>query len=290
MKQFWGFLNENPIIFGILEHLEKRCPEMKSNAEKIINNEALLFDEEIENVGTAYFILKMSVQSDDDHMEVKIGRIYSKATNYNEMLEPYKEIFLEPLYEYIDEHLDDQGALLALLKKYKHKCEWFQREHLFNQWEEDTQRGEKHLALHLYEYLHDQGLNFYIEPASISGEVDLISAQIGNERLVADVKIYNPDKSKGKPYLIAGFNQIYTYTWDYNEPFGYLIIFNTALENIQFALAEKSQSVPFLTHNNKTIFLLVIDIFPYEKSASKRGPLKSVQITEQELIKIIQES
>jgi hypothetical protein len=42
-------------------------------------------------------------------------------------------------------------------------------------------------------------------------------------------------------------------------------------------------------HNNKTIFLVTIDICPHETSASKRGHLRAVEITEQELIRIVEE-
>jgi len=43
-------------------------------------------------------------------------------------------------------------------------------------------------AYDLYEYLHDQGIQFHIEPESASGRVDLISAQSGKDRLMADAK------------------------------------------------------------------------------------------------------
>ncbi len=81
------------------------------------------------------------------------------------------------------------------------KCEWFQRTKLYEAWLENTQKGEKILALHLYEYMHDQGVDFSIEPTSASGEADLVSAQTSDEPLIADAKIFNPAKSKGKNYI-----------------------------------------------------------------------------------------
>ena len=45
---------------------------------------------------------------------------------------------------------------------------------------------------------------------------------------------------------------------------------------------------PSLTVNNKTIFFVVVDIFEYGTSASKRGPMKSVDITEQELVQSVE--
>jgi len=134
--------------------------------------------------------------------------------------------------------------------------------------------------LNLYEYLHDQGLDFMIEPFSVSGEVDLIAAQKTDDPLIADAKIFT--SRKGKTDFARWFNQIYIYTCDYNEPFGYLIIFKICEEDLRFALTNQTQSTPFVIHNNKTIFLITIDIFPYEAPASKRGLLKAIEINEQD--------
>ena len=290
LKQFWGFLRDHPVLLGILEDLEHRCASSESDADKILKeSKTLVFDSELENSAVAYFVVKKCVESDKQMVEVNVGRAYCHESKHNDSLEYFKSIFLEPLYEYIDEQIDDQRAILALLRRYKKKCEWFQREYLFKLWEGDTTKGEKHLSLHLYEYLHDQGLDFVIEPSSASGEVDLVSSQTGDYPLIADAKIFNPEKGKGTPYIAQGFNQIYLYTLDYNEPFGFLIIFNTSGEDLRFTLGKQEQSTPFLVHNNKTIFLLVIDIFPHMTSASKRGPLTTVEIREQDLIRVIGE-
>jgi len=289
LKQFWGFLQNYPIFMGILEDIEQRYRSMEAEAEKIVRDkQARVFDNELENAAVSYFVIKRCVESDTQMVEASVGFIYGRDTNFNDQLEHFKSLFLEPLYEYLDEQLDDQRATLALLRRYKHKCEWFQREHLFSLWESDTTRGEKRLALHLYEYLHDQGLDFVIEPSSVSGEVDLVAAQKSDEPLIADAKIFNPEKGRGKEYIAKGFNQIYRYTLDYNEPFGYLIIYKTCEEDLRFALSQQAQSTPFVVHNNKTIFMLTIDIFPYPTSASKRGVLKTVEITETDLVRIIE--
>ncbi|RCV64829.1 hypothetical protein C5S53_06820 [Methanophagales archaeon] len=89
----------------------------------------------------------------------------------------------------------------------------------------------------------------------------MIAAQKSDEPLIADVKIFNPEKGKGTDYIAKGFNQIYLYTLDYNEPFGYLIIYNTSGQDLRFALANQEQTTPFVVHNNKTIFVVTIDIF-----------------------------
>ncbi len=176
-----------------------------------------------------------------------------------------------------------------MLTRYKHKCEWFQRRTLFDLWNDNSSKGEKNLALHLYEYLHDQGLDFMIEPSSISGEVDLIVDQRGEERLVADAKIFN-GSDRGKSYISKGFRQVYQYLLDYNQSIGYLIIYKVCEQDLYISLPYKSQLLPFSIYNCKAIFFLVIDLFPYDSSASKRGALKSIEITEDDLIKVLEET
>ncbi len=283
LKQFWGFLTNYEIFVGILDDLEHRCQTAKEDADKIVDDqESLLGENELESAAISYFVIKKCVESDNLHIEHTIGRRYGVGTRqHDEALEYFKDIFLETLYEYIDEHLDDQRAILALLRRYKQKCEWFQRDKLLKIWENDTRRGEKNLALHLYEYLHDQGLQLMIEPWSISGEVDLIAAQDTDDPLIADAKVFTAEK--GKSDVARWFNQIYIYTCDYNKPFGYLIIFKTCERDLRLALTNQTQPTPFAIYNNKTVFLLTIDICLHGESASKRDVLKTIEITEDDL-------
>ena len=53
---------------------------------------------------------------------------------------------------------------------------------------------------------------------------------------------------------------------------------------------DQDVAIPFFTHNNKTIFVLVIDIFDYPEPASKRGHLQSYELLEEDLIRTISES
>jgi hypothetical protein len=202
----------------------------------------------------------------------------------DDVIEAFRLTYVEPLFDYIDEQLDDKRMTLVLLKKYKQRCEWFRRDELLAACVADTRQGEKTLAYDLYEYLHDQGIQFHIEPQSASGRIDLISAQTGKDRLVADAKIFNPESSHDRSYIMDGFRQVYDYTKDYNESFGYLVVFKTCAEDLSISTPKQESGVPFITHNNKSIFIVVIDIFDYPESASKRGKLNAYEITPEQFI------
>lgn len=290
LKQFWGFIHRYSVFVGILKDLKSRVSDLDTVAENIENGSVSDYfpDNELQAAGISFFVISKCLKSSREDSEYLIGAHYGETSDAFEALNKFRVLFVEPLYEYLDEQLDDQRAILALLRRYKHKCEWFQRNNLHKMWEDDTQRGEKKLALNLYEYLHDQGLDFNIEPWSISGEADLVAAQKSDDPLIADVKIFS-DSNK-KSYIINGFAQIHRYTSTYNEPFGYLIIFNTSGNNLQISLPNQEQSTPFVVYNGKTIFMLTIDIYPIEATASKEGKLKTVQITEKDLVKVIEET
>jgi len=288
LRQFLLFIERSPVLVSIIPPLLRRVPKAEEMAKGVVEkNETWLLDDELEHVAVAYYVLKLVSASSSMKQAGVIGMGYKKGGDLNQGLAFFNDYFVEPLYDYLDEQLDDRGAVLALLRRYKHRAEWFNREALYSLATDDSGKGERKLAAHLYEYLHDQGIDFFIEPSSASGEADLIAMQKGNEPLIADAKVFAPAKGKGTPYICKGFNQVYIYTLDFNEPFGFLVIYNISGEDLRFALADKSQSIPFLTHSNKTVFFVVIDIFPHETSASKRGTLKTHEITEAALVSVL---
>jgi hypothetical protein len=243
---------------------------------------------EAEAAAVAAHVIRRCFESDAaSQLEANIGRIYARETKLSDNQKCFTEIFVESLYEYIDEQLDERGAMLALLRHYKHKVEWFQKAHLYEKWSTETKRGEKILALHLYEYLHDQGVQFYIEPTSVSGEADLVSAQEGAEPLIADAKVFDPGRGKSVQYLISGFRQIYTYCLDYNQSVGYLIVFTTSEIDLKLALRDERHGTPFAVLNGKVIYFIVIDIFPHAASASKRGKVNAYELSESELVNMV---
>lgn len=285
LKQFWAYLQGSPILWGILADLEHRVPDAEKTAQRIMDeHSAQVGSTEVESAAIAYFVLRRCVTAERDSMWHQVGRLYERSGDLDDVLERFREVFVEPVYEYLDEQLDDQRAILDLLRRYKQRCEWFQRARLYELWKQNQASGERTLALDLYEWLHDQGLDFVIEPSSVSGEADLVAAQRSDDPLIADAKIFDVDSSRGTQYIAKGFHQLYTYTCDFNAPFGYLVIYKTCAVDLRLALSAQVGRVPFVTHNNKTIFLVVIDIHPHETSASKRGVLGVTEITESDLI------
>jgi hypothetical protein len=278
--QTWAFLRENDITRGILDDLAHRFPKAQAIAEDMFQTgRPKVGPTETEHVAICYFLMKKCAASSSYTYIQELGHTSFQKATPDTHVDVFRAVYVEPLFDYIGEQIDDKRVLLFLLRKYKHRCEWFHRTDLLAKCKENTRIGEGSLALDLYEYLHDQGVQFYIEPKSASGRIDLISTQSGKDRLVADVKIFTPDRGQNVSYIIKGFRQLYDYARDYNEPFGYLAIFKTCDQDLCIDTANQESAVPFVTYNNKTIFFLVIDLCEYEVSASKRGKLMAHEIT-----------
>ena len=49
-------------------------------------------------------------------------------------------------------------------------------------------------------------------------------------------------------------------------------------------------AIPYFTHNNKTIFVIVIDLCDHPEPASKRGQLKTYTLLETQMVQTITET
>lgn len=290
LRVFFRFFDSSPLLTGVRDELMGRVAGSKlpETLDAVFNGDARYGEDEEESAAMGYLFLKRFADVADSSIYHKIGRPYRAGLKFDECLDVFRAVFLEPFYEYVDEHLDDQQAILFFLRRYKHRSEWFHAERLRQAVRDDTQKGEKTLANDLYEYLHDQGIDFHIEPHSTSGIPDFVADQVGNDRVIADTKLLWPERSKGKSYILSGFHQAYTYACDYNEPCAYLVIYKLCGETLNFLVPRTEAMFPCLTVNNKTIFFVVVDIFEHGSTASKRGPMRSMDITEKELVQSVE--
>lgn len=292
LKIFCDFLFSNPFIQTILETLLKDSEEYIQALNK---TDTIIFNpqNEYEKQYMSYALIKKCIENPRPYPQWHlIKKFDNKLRNMDtdESIKYFNSKFVQTIIEFIKESIDESNSILLLLIKYKQKCEWFRRAFLNNLIKDNSTIAENILSKDLYEYLFDNGIQINIEPKSASGRADLISSQTSQNRLLADVKIFNPAKSKDLTYIAKGFNQVYHYTQDYNEPIGYLTIFKTCEEDLNFSLTNTANHIPYLVYNNKIIYAITIDIYDYEKTASKRGKPICYKMDENFIVKIISNS
>jgi len=282
--QFWGYLRSHPLYAGVLAKLSAEAPTYAAEVKATLKGSFSVWGAEREAVHFNFRVCEYCAAQplDREHgPEVMVGRSITASGKIAEMLEGFRDACLEPFYEYLDESLDGQAAVLSLLLKYKRHVEWFEREEVRAL---VSKGGERTVAKHLYAYLFDQGLDFHIEPQSISGEADLVARE-----LVLDAKLFDGSSTRGKRYVISGVNQLLTYTRDFHQQEGYLVVYRTCPEDLQFSFARSDMLVPFMVIDGRVIYFLVLDVCEYGAPASKRGPLKAHLIDEEEVRAIIKD-
>ncbi|MGK3985479.1 hypothetical protein WME99_20705 [Sorangium sp. So ce136] len=201
-------------------------------------------------------------------------------------MQAVRDVALDGLFEYLDENLDSRNVVLALLQKYKQRCEWFRRSRLRSAAASgmENRTGERALAADLYEYLLDQGVEFFVEPVSGTGEADLILREPTGRYVVIDAKYLKADDtpSELKRKLSFGFHQVARYCDDYDEPTGHLVAFSESRKHLSIELDE-SDGWRFLRVGGRVIYYVEVWIAD-SPSASKLGRAEEVTIPRIDLL------
>lgn len=208
-----------------------------------------------------------------------------------EIIEPIKDIAVRDLYEYIDEFLDGINAVNGLLNKYKQNAEWFQREQIQQILSAGYggKRGERALALHLQQYIFDQGIELVVEPSSASGEADFLLRDPSGQYTIIDAKLIKADASPSEitRKIAEGFNQVARYCADYNQTIGFLAVFVN--DNISILVdLDQSATFRFFKIGGYQIYYIEINIAD-RRSASTSGKAKQIHIPRATLVEEIEE-
>lgn len=196
----------------------------------------------------------------------------------------FNELFVEPFVSYLLNQSDQNIAVFALLRRYKHRTEWFNRDRLNDFAIKDDGAKEHRMAGDLYSYLFDNGMEFIIQPTSPSGEVDFLAAQKNSpHKLLLEAKVFD-GTGRHRQHVISGVKQIIHYANDYHEPASFLIIFNVCDKSLIFPGAYTPEGLTEMAINNTVVYILVIDICLHEKTASKRPFGETIQFSKEDFI------
>lgn len=149
LTQFWAFFDAMPTFVGIAQHLTAEQPAARETVDMLFAGQRLVGTTEEEAAAIGHEVLRRLAH------ETNLGTFITLAgeltiarpKELGEAVEVLRGAYLEPFYEYIDEALDDQRAMLALLIRYKRRSEWFHRERLWQLQLSDSRNAERHLAL-----------------------------------------------------------------------------------------------------------------------------------------------
>ena len=168
-------------------------------------------------------ILKRCVGDEYDDNTLGWAQLFSSERTFDAMLRDLTEAVVDPLVNFLHDQIDDGGNVLYLIERFKVKSEWFRRRELYILYTGDTSVGEASLDQELRASLFEGGVDYpFSQPSSPSGEADIVALLGSDDPLVLEVKVFDPNLSKGKRHLRQGFHQVLRYANDYNQSLGYL--------------------------------------------------------------------
>lgn len=289
LKYFLDFLLDNPYIKTLLAKLESSAVVDFDQWEKEhVSHWQIQFpDSEEGRAKVCYGILMQCLTQEQGNPWLKWGHVFSSETKFDLMLRDLTESVVDPFVNYLHDQIDEASNVLYLIERFKLKVEWFRQEELHQRYEEDTSVGEKKLDQELRAALFEGGVDYpFSQPLSPSGMADIVALLGTTDPLVMEIKVFDPDRGRGISHLSQGFHQVLKYANDYNQPIGYLVIFNCADRSLVVESADKGNEdfAPRIVHASKTFFVIPIDVSPHTESASKEKPATRVVVTSSQLI------
>lgn len=285
LKLFFEFLHMKPLLSGLLEELRSNLPDFRTTYDAMVAKRRIILPPtEKERVRLCLSFLEHCINAGKIDGPFQIAfKVGFYGTRCDEGTRFFIEQFFMPFYEYLDQHIEDLGSVLYVIEKFKLRSQWFEREQLFKLYTSDTTKGETQLDKTLRKFLFDNGIEYpFSTPASESGRADIVASLHTPDPVIIEVKVFDGD-GRGKSYIKKGIKQINEYMKDYSKDVGYLVIFNVCDKDLCFSLncTEKPSRI---RSNNKTIFIVVIDIYHDILPASKRPQLEVYEITEDYLV------
>lgn len=283
---FWKFINENFITKEIIQDVLADFPEIDQEVNKIIERKKFPFNKEQKEVIAiaCKMIDNLSKQTviDQDNYISLIGLSIDSPKDYKETCRIVFDSLFKHVGYYIIDKIDADLLLLIIAKRFKIKSEQFNKAKLNKIFDDNHSQGESNLALVFNEYLFDNGFDVYSEPKTISGRIDFVIIDNQGRKVLSDAKIFDGN-GRSKSYIINGVSQVLTHIKEDNLDIGLLLIYEISNKSLQFNLPRRN-NIPYVTIDNKLIFIIIIDIFRYDKTASKRGKQEFIQINESDLI------
>ncbi len=289
LRYLLQFLDENPYIRSLLAVLGvSTSVDSEQWATELSDMREVQFPQTEEGrAKVCYGILKRCVVDEHDDNTLGWAQLFSSERTFDAILRDFTEAVVDPLINFLHDQIDDEGNILYLIERFKLNAEWFRRKELYLLYQGDTSVGETSLDQELRASLFEGGVDYpFSQPSSPSGKADIVALLGSDDPLVLEIKVFDPDHSRGKSHLRQGFHQVLRYANDYNQSLGYLVIFNCSDRQLAISSEEASggEGPPRISYGGKTFFVIPIDIHPATASASREKPASRLVIAYKELV------
>jgi hypothetical protein len=279
LRLFFQFLENTYMVKSILDELRTVSVDVGAWQALVNKERSFRLPDGYDYKQRAALCLAILEKIKNDRNQYAVTQMFSLISSSSRVADHVNSFItnvLRPFYSYIDSRIDVGNLPLYLIRRFKHRTEWFQAEPLIDEYKKDTKHGEARLDMHLRKFLFDQGIDYpFSTPLSSSGRVDICANLDKDDYFIIEVKIFDA-KTYEKGYVRKGFVQAVKYTEDYNKDMGFLVIFNVSDKRIEFNFKEEG----WVRANNKTVFFVVINLKNPPLPASRQKKLDSYVISE----------
>ncbi len=285
LRLFFQFLEGTHIIKSILDELKTVSVDVGAWQALVNKERSFRLPDGYDYKQRAALCLAILKKIKDDNNQHAVTQMFSLISSFSRVAD-HVDLFttniLRPFYSYVDNRIDTGNLPLYIVKRFKHRTEWFEANSMLSEYVSDTAHGEEKLDRHLRKFLFDQGIDYpFSTPLSSSGRTDILANLEREDYFIIEVKIFDT-KSYDRSYIRKGFVQVINYAEDYNKDIGFLVVFNVSDKRIDFDFEEEGG---FVRANNKVIFFVVINLKNPTIPASKQKKLNNYSISEDYLKK-----
>ena len=277
LRYFLQFLNDNPYTKSLQETLDAGTSlDFEQWASEQGRRRTVQFPNTEDGRAKACLgILRSCDRGESDQEWLRWCRFFSSENQLDAMFRDFSEAVVDPFVNFLHDRIDDAGNVLYLIEHFKLRAEWFDRKELYDLYQDRTATGEASLDSKLRRSLFEGGVDYpFSQPSSPSGRADVVAMLGSEDPLVLEIKVFDPDRSKGKAHLQQGFHQVLWYSSDYNQSLGYLVIFNCSDKRLVISSRDGSEeeTPAGITYGGKTFFVVTIDVHPDTPTASVENP------------------
>lgn len=287
LKILHAFLLSTPVFRGIIEQLKASFPDFDPG--DWITNHVVQArkgrhswpDDEKKMLVLLRAVERMVDGFDDP---VSWGQRLTFRSNFDEGVARVTEEVVLPFVNYLLAQLGTESEMLHHLGRFKRQVEWFEQQHLFEQYESNTKKGEAVYDAALRRFLFNQGIDYpFSQPASASGKADVIAGVESDDPLVCELKLFDGE-NYGVSYLARGLNQAVRYAHDYGKAVGHLVVVNLSDQKLVPPTdGDEGASPPRVLTRGVTVFMIVVQGKPLP-SASKESKPRVLVVSKDQLL------
>ncbi|MEV8545620.1 hypothetical protein [Streptomyces sp. NPDC051572] len=280
-----SFIKGSPALCAIAERIASSAPEL--SAEEWVNSNFghMSYSWPDSEIGRAKVLWYLINQWVVPGVAFDQADSFSTENNSSAALREMTEKTIEVFVEYLQEQIGSASEVLYMLERFTRRLEAFDQEELYKAYDQDTTHGEARYDRYLRRFLFDQGIDYpFSQPKSASGAADVVSGLEGDDPLVCEVKLYDPAKSYGVPYVAKGFQQAISYAHDYGKNVAFLVTFNLTDHGLDLPSDEDTKPWPPRLHvEGVTVYMVTVHAKP-RVSASQRGKSNPRVVQRNELV------